>query len=120
MENQDLPQLVVLAQYTLSSLRMAIETDGAQEKCWVLVEGKADYDYYRKVIIGDDALVTQAGYVNKNGEIKGGFRPVKDIVDAILKDGNTNGIIGIVDVDYITFMKIIKMSSKISKSHIRV
>lgn len=104
MEEFDLPQLVVRAQYTLSSLRMAIETDGTQGKCWVLVEGKADYDYYRKVIIGEDTLVTQAGYMNKKGEIKGGFRPVKDIVEAILKDGNTEGIIGIVDADYISFM----------------
>lgn len=106
MAKDDLRTLVSKTyQYTLSSLQMALKSDGSKKKCWILVEGKADYDCYRKVFKGKDALVAQAGYVNKLGEIKGGNGIVKEIVQVILNDGVTNGIIGIVDADYTSFMQ---------------
>ena len=91
--------------YTLGDVQYALSWPGADKKCLVMVEGKADCDCYNKVLNGKDVIVIKAGYLAKDGVKRGGFSVVKYIVKSILGGGLTRGIIGIVDMDYTSFRK---------------
>lgn len=91
--------------YTLGDVQTALSWPGADKKCLVIVEGKADTDCYSKVLNGRDTIVIKAGSVARDGVKRGGFKAVKYIVKSILESGLTRGIIGIVDKDYTIFRK---------------
>lgn len=84
----------------LADLRQAINSPHGELMMWVLVEGRVDLELYVR-FFRPEIKVYMAGMQKEEGSrISGGSKAVRSIVDAVLKDGVTQRIIGIIDRDY--------------------
>lgn len=101
-KNRDLESIssAKYRQMQLSDLRQAINSPQGELVMWVLVEGRVDLELYAR-FFRPEVKVYMAGMRKEEGsKISGGSKAVRSIVNAVLMDGVTQRIIGIIDRDY--------------------
>jgi len=91
----------IYQKWQASDVEAAINHPAGEIIKWVIVEGKADKDFYPKMF-DEDVFVYIGGYL-KDDKLNGGAMAVKSVVSTIINKNLTQTIIGIIDRDYTDF-----------------